>query len=104
MDERAKQNKNPASGHGTMPSRDELVKSHKKDTVIALGVFLVVTIASFFFNELASDPMLNIAMLYTLGVFVITRYTDGYRRSGSMPTHCGLVRNSQAHAMASCLK
>ena len=78
MDERAKQNKNPASGHGTMPSRDELVKSHKKDTVIALGVFLVVTIASFFFNELASDPMLNIAMLYTLGVFVITRYTDGY--------------------------
>ena len=78
MNERAKQNKNPASGHGTMPSRDELVKSHKKDTVIALGVFLVVTIASFFFNELASDPMLNIAMLYTLGVFVITRYTDGY--------------------------
>ena len=30
--------------------------------------------------------------------------TDGYRRSGSRPTHSGLVRNSHAQAMASCLK
>ena len=56
MNERAKQNKNPASGHGTMPSRDELVKSHKKDTVIALGVLLVVTIASFFFWGFSLSP------------------------------------------------
>lgn len=59
-------------------SKEELIKIHRRDSVISMGVFIAVTIASFFFNELASDPMLNIAMLYTLGVFIITRYTDGY--------------------------
>lgn len=85
MDERAnpmggdeKEKKKQAPEQDSLHTRDELVKSHKKDTVISLGVFIAVTVASFFFNELASDPMLNIAMLYTLGVFVITRYTDGY--------------------------
>ena len=28
----------------------------------------------------------------------------GYRRSGSRPTHSGLVRNSHDQAIASCLK
>lgn len=60
------------------PTQQEMVRSHKKDTLISLGVFAVVTVVSFIFNEMASDPMLNIAMLYTLGVFIITRYTDGY--------------------------
>ena len=70
--------KGKSANRPAAPTREELVRSHKKDTMISLGVFFVVTIASFFFNELASDPMLNIAMLYTLGVFIITRYTSGY--------------------------
>ncbi len=42
-------------------------------------LFLTVTVISyFFFISEASDPILNIAMLYTLGVFITTRYTDGY--------------------------
>ena len=70
--------KGKSANRPAAPTQEELVRSHKKDTIISLGVFFVVTIASFFFNELASDPMLNIAMLYTLGVFIITRYTSGY--------------------------
>ena len=70
--------KGKSANRPAAPTQEELVRSHKKDTMISLGVFFVVTIASFFFNELASDPMLNIAMLYTLGVFIITRYTSGY--------------------------
>lgn len=59
-------------------SDEELVHIHRHDTLIALGVFVAATVASFFFHEMASDPMLNIAMLYTLGIFIITRYTNGY--------------------------
>lgn len=70
--------KGKSANRPAAPTQEELVRSHKKDTMISLGVFFVVTIASFFFNELASDPMFNIAMLYTLGVFIITRYTSGY--------------------------
>ncbi len=59
-------------------TKEELVGIHKRDFMISLSVFTVATVASFFFKETASDPTLNIAMLYTLGVFIITRYTEGY--------------------------
>lgn len=78
MEERSKSKKSESANRVAIPSRDELVRTHRRDTIISLGTFIIVTVASFFFNELASDPMLNIAMLYTLGVFIITRYTDGY--------------------------
>lgn len=58
--------------------RDQLVADHKRDILLCIGIFTVATVASFFFQEMASDPSLNIAMLYTLGVFIITRYTNGY--------------------------
>ncbi len=49
-----------------------------KDTIVTILVFLLLTVAAFFFNRHASDPTLNIAMLYTLGVFIVARYTEGY--------------------------
>lgn len=55
-----------------------LIANHKRDMLLCAGVFTVTTVASFFFKQTASDPSLNIAMLYTLGVFIITRYTNGY--------------------------
>lgn len=61
-----------------MQERQELAANHKRDIILCMGVFTVATVASFFFQKLASDPSLNIAMLYTLGVFIITRYTNGY--------------------------
>ena len=69
MDETSDKKKKGSVKGTAAPSREELVLSHKKDTLISAGVYFAVTVASFFFNELASDPMLNIAMLYTLGVF-----------------------------------
>ena len=39
---------------------------------------MAATLIAFFFNRTASDPTLNIAMLYTVGAFVAARYTDGY--------------------------
>lgn len=78
MEDHINTKKGKSANRPAAPTQEELVRSHKKDTMISLGVFFVVTIASFFFNELASDPMFNIAMLYTLGVFIITRYTSGY--------------------------
>ena len=78
MDEHFERSKKESAEPAVTPSKEELIRIHKKDTLISMGVFFAVTVASFFFNELASDPMLNIAMLYTLGVFIITRYTDGY--------------------------
>ena len=59
-------------------SRRELVRVHRKDTLFSIAVFTLTTIGCFFFNHMASDPTLNIAMLYTLGVFIIARYTEGY--------------------------
>ena len=50
----------------------------KKDFLITLCFFVGVTVVSFFFNKNASDPTLNIAMLYTLGAFLAARYTEGY--------------------------
>lgn len=61
-----------------MDEKKQLQNSHRKDVFLCFGVFITATAISFFFKEIASDPSLNIAMLYTLGVFIITRYTDGY--------------------------
>lgn len=58
--------------------KEAMVANHKRDILLCIGIFSVATVASFFFQEMASDPSLNIAMLYTLGVFIITRYTNGY--------------------------
>ena len=62
----------------TILTHAELVRVHRKDTLFSIAVFTVTTIGCFFFNRMASDPTLNIAMLYTLGVFIIARYTEGY--------------------------
>ena len=61
-----------------MSERGELAESHKRDILLCVIVFVATTVASFFFQRTASDPSLNIAMLYTLGIFIITRYTNGY--------------------------
>lgn len=78
MEERNSGKKRESGKRTAIPSKEEMVNVHKKDTILSLSIFIAVTVASFFFNEMASAPMLNIAMLYTLGVFIITRYTDGY--------------------------
>lgn len=49
-----------------------------KDFLVTFGVYAAATLVAFFFNRTASDPTLNIAMLYTIGAFVAARYTDGY--------------------------
>lgn len=49
-----------------------------KDILISLGIFIFITFISFFFAQKASDPTLNIAMLYTIGVMVVSSYTDGH--------------------------
>ena len=50
----------------------------KMDFVIMFLTFFVITLISFFFLQNASDPTLNIAMLYTIGAFVASRYSEGY--------------------------
>ncbi len=61
-----------------MSEKGELAASHRRDVLLCVMIFTIATLASFFFKDTASDPSLNIAMLYTLGVFIITRYTNGY--------------------------
>lgn len=58
--------------------RVRLIVAGKKDYIIFLISFVSVTIVSFFFLKSASDPTLNIAMLYTIGAFIVARYTEGY--------------------------
>ena len=58
--------------------RARLIVAGRKDFIITLASFVSVTIVSFFFLRLASDPTLNIAMLYTIGAFIAARYTEGY--------------------------
>lgn len=55
--------------------RARLIVAGRKDFIITLISFVSVTIISFFFLRLASDPTLNIAMLYTIGAFIAARYT-----------------------------
>lgn len=59
-------------------SREKINQRHRRSWGIFCLVYVLVTIASFFFQQLASDPSLNIAMLYVLGLFIVARYTDGY--------------------------
>ena len=59
-------------------SREELNRRHRRSWGIFLLVFFAATAASFIFQQIASDPSLNIAMLYVLGLFIVARYTDGY--------------------------
>ena len=58
--------------------RARLMVAGKKDFIITFISFVSVTIVSFFFLKIASDPTLNIAMLYTIGAFIAARYTEGY--------------------------
>ena len=58
--------------------RVKLLAVGRKDFIITLTSFVSVTIVSFFFLKMASDPTLNIAMLYTIGAFIAARYTEGY--------------------------
>lgn len=55
-----------------------LIVAGKKDFIITFASYVSVTIVSFFFLKRASDPTLNIAMLYTIGAFIAARYTEGY--------------------------
>ena len=59
-------------------TRESMEKDHQKNCLIFLGIFLLATGSSFVFNQIASDPSLNIAMIYVLGLFMVARYTDGY--------------------------
>ena len=58
--------------------RDRLEKDHQRNVLIFITVLLLTTFSSFIFNQISSDPSLNIAMIYVLGLFVVARYTDGY--------------------------
>ena len=78
MKKKRKQTEEQINTQRLLSERKQLVASHKRDMLLCVGVFAIATLASFFFKNAASDPSLNIAMLYTLGVFVITRYTNGY--------------------------
>ena len=59
-------------------TKETLQKDHQRNCTIFLGMFLLATGISFVFNQIASDPSLNIAMVYVLGLFMVARYTDGY--------------------------
>ncbi|MCI8608891.1 MAG: DUF4118 domain-containing protein [Firmicutes bacterium] len=58
--------------------RTALGTDRKNNCLIFLTVILLATGASFIFQQIASDPSLNIAMIYVLGLFMVARYTDGY--------------------------
>lgn len=59
-------------------TEENMITNHRKNFLIASSVFFVITLVSFAFNEYASDPTLNIAMMYTFGIFVTAWFTDGY--------------------------
>ncbi|MCI6012137.1 MAG: DUF4118 domain-containing protein [Firmicutes bacterium] len=59
-------------------TRESMQKDHQRNCIIFLGIFLLATGSSFVFNQIASDPSLNIAMIYVMGLFMVARYTDGY--------------------------
>jgi len=60
------------------PERETLEKDHQRNVLIFITVFLLSTFTSFVFNQISSDPSLNIAMIYVLGLFIVARYTEGY--------------------------
>ena len=59
-------------------TRETMQKDHQRNCTIFLGMFLLATGICFVFNQIASDPSLNIAMVYVLGLFMVARHTDGY--------------------------
>ncbi len=59
-------------------SPEERRRSLRRSWLLFALVFLAATVGAFFFDRTASDPSLNIAMLYMLGLFIVARYTDGY--------------------------
>lgn len=58
--------------------RAQLEKDHQRNVLIFITVLVLTTFTSFVFNQISSDPSLNIAMIYVLGLFIVARYTDGY--------------------------
>lgn len=48
-----------------------------KDVALSCAIFIFITLISFIFAFKASDPTLNIAMLYTIGIVVVSSYTGG---------------------------
>jgi len=60
------------------PHAEKEKRPSRWSVFFALTVFFITTVAAFFFKQTSSDPTLNIAMLYTLGIFIVTRYTAGY--------------------------
>jgi len=57
---------------------EEKKSARQKNGLITLAIYLVCTFISFVFYSHGSDPSLNIAMIYTLGVFMVARYSSGY--------------------------
>ena len=50
----------------------EYIRLQRKDFFFCFAIFAAVTVIAFFFTQRASDPTLNIAMLYTLGIVAPT--------------------------------
>ena len=50
-------------------SREELNQRHRRSWGIFLLVFLAATVASFIFQQIASDPSLNIAISFFIIIF-----------------------------------
>ena len=76
-----KEGKNAAEMKDGEPGKNKVEKEMFRRTrglVIFATVFSLATIVSTVFHNIASDPSLNIAMIYVLGLFLVARYTDGY--------------------------
>lgn len=61
----------PASG-------EELRKMHQRDCLIFFLTLVSTTAAAFIFRGMVANPDVNITMFYTLGIFLVARYTSGY--------------------------
>ena len=59
-------------------NQSDPTKATEINFVVFFGVFFIVSVLSFFFKKHSAEPSLNIAMLYTMGVFFVARYTEGY--------------------------
>lgn len=57
---------------------NEKRERRKKNGLLFIEIYLLCTLVSFIFYSHGSDPSLNIAMIYTLGVFLVARYSSGY--------------------------
>lgn len=73
-----KRSEGTESGEVRKRLRAQLERDHQRSCMIFAILLLLATGISFIFHEIASDPSLNIAMIYVLGLFLVARYTDGY--------------------------